>query len=87
MSDTLAVRIAQRGVLTLPKAIRERYGLEAGDALTILDLEGVLVLSPRDSEVDALSDRIVRRLTEQGESLESVLTLLREERERYGSAT
>ena len=85
MSDTITVRVAQRGVVTLPKSIREAYGLQPGDTLTLLDLGGVLLLSPRRSEVDALADRITQALIERGETLESMLRTLREERERYAS--
>jgi AbrB family looped-hinge helix DNA binding protein len=82
MNDTVTVLIAQRGVLTLPKAIRERYNLRPGDRFTLLDLGGVFVLSPQGSEIDALADRITRALTERGETLETMLQALREERER-----
>ena len=85
MSDTITVRVSQRGVVTLPRSIREAYGLQPGDTLTLLDLGGVLLLSPRRSEVDALADRITQALTERGETLESMLHTLREERERYAS--
>jgi AbrB family looped-hinge helix DNA binding protein len=81
----MTVRVAQRGVVTLPKSIREVYGLQPGDTLTLLDLGGVLLLSPRRSEVDALADRITQALTERGETLESMVHTLREERERYAS--
>ena len=85
MSDTITVQVAQRGGVTLPKSIREAYGLQPGDTLTLLDLGGVLLLSPRRSEVDALAERITQTLTERGETLESMLHALREERERYAS--
>ena len=83
MSDTITVNVAQRGVVTLPKSIREAYGLRPGDTLTLLDLGGVLLLSPRRSEIDTLADRITQALTERDETLESMLHVLREERERY----
>jgi bifunctional DNA-binding transcriptional regulator/antitoxin component of YhaV-PrlF toxin-antitoxin module len=85
MSDTVTVRMAQRGVVTLPKALREGYNLRPGDDFTLLDLGGVFVLSPRRSEVDSLADRLTEALTEQGETLETMLQALREERERYAS--
>jgi AbrB family looped-hinge helix DNA binding protein len=80
MSDTITVQIAQRGGVTLPKSIREAYGLQPGDVLTLLDLGGVLLLSPRRSEIDALAERITQALTKRGETLESMLHALREER-------
>jgi bifunctional DNA-binding transcriptional regulator/antitoxin component of YhaV-PrlF toxin-antitoxin module len=70
--------------VTLPKSLRDAYGLEAGDLLTLLDLGGVFVLSPRQSEIDALADRITKSLEAKGETLESMLQVLREERENYG---
>jgi bifunctional DNA-binding transcriptional regulator/antitoxin component of YhaV-PrlF toxin-antitoxin module len=85
MTDTKVIRVAQRGVVTLPKSLREAYGLEAGDLLTLLDLGGVFVLSPRQSEIDALADRITKNLDTKGETLESMLHILREERENYGA--
>ena len=84
MSKTLTAQISQRGVLTLPKSLRDSYKLEPGDVVTVIDLGGAFVISPRRSEVDRLADEIGSALAERGESLESMLTTLREEREKYG---
>jgi len=81
MPGSMTVRVAQRGLVTLPKTIRDGYDLQPGDTLTLLDLDGVFVLSPRGSAVDSHADRIVRVLTERGETLESMLRALRDERE------
>ena len=78
------IRLSRRGVLTLPKPIREKYHLKEGDVLTLIDLDGVLLLSPRQSRIDALADRIARELQARGETLEGMLRALRQERERYG---
>jgi len=83
VTDTMVLRISSRGVVTLPKSLRQAYHLRPGDMLTLLDLGGVFVLSPRRSEVDALADRITQALIERGETLEDMLQALREERERY----
>jgi AbrB family looped-hinge helix DNA binding protein len=80
--STMTVRVAKRGLLTLPKALRDAYNIEPGDALTLLDLGGVFVLSPRLSEVDALAEPIANDLQARGETLESMLQALREEREK-----
>jgi AbrB family looped-hinge helix DNA binding protein len=82
--SSMTLHMAQRGLITIPKTLREAYGLQPGDALTLLDLGGVLVLSPKPSQVDELADRIAAELQAKGESLESMLQALREERERYG---
>jgi bifunctional DNA-binding transcriptional regulator/antitoxin component of YhaV-PrlF toxin-antitoxin module len=83
MSDTMTVQVAQRGLVTLPKVLREAYRIQEGDLLTLLDLGGVFVLSPRRSEIDGLADKLSDALVEQGETLESMLKALRETRERY----
>ena len=84
MNDAIALKMGQRGVLTLPKEIRESYKLEPGAELSLLDLGGVFVISPRRSEVDGLADRVAKSLADKGESLESMLMVVREEREKYG---
>ena len=82
MEDTITININRRGVLTLPKSIRNRYKLKPGDSLTLLDVDGVFVLSPLRSEIDLLADRISNSLIKKGETLDSMLRSLRKERER-----
>jgi bifunctional DNA-binding transcriptional regulator/antitoxin component of YhaV-PrlF toxin-antitoxin module len=84
MFDPIPLQLAQRGVITLPKALRDAYKLHSGDVLTLIDLGGVFVLSPRRSEVDRLADEIAGDLAQRGETLESMLLALREAREGYG---
>ncbi len=84
MGTSYTLQLGQRGVVTFPKEIRETHKLKPGDTITLVDLGGVFLLSPRVSEIDELSSRITRSLTEQGEDLESMLQVLRERRERYG---
>ena len=84
MGHPSSLTLGQRGVVTLPKSLREAYSLKPGDSLTLLDLDGLFVLSRRTSMIDELSAEITRSLTEQGESLESMLKALRERRESYG---
>jgi AbrB family looped-hinge helix DNA binding protein len=83
--STMTVRVAKRGLLTLPKALRDAYNIEPGDALTLLDLGGVFVLSPRLSEIDALAEPIAADLQARGETLASMLQALREEREKVAA--
>jgi AbrB family looped-hinge helix DNA binding protein len=82
MDNVLTIRVAKRGTVTLPKALRDRYQIKEGDSLTLLDLDGVFVVSRGRSRVDELADKIGYALREQGETLESMLTVLREERAR-----
>ncbi len=87
MSKTLTAQISQRGVVTLPKSLRESYKLKPGDVVNVIDLGGAFVICPRRSEVDRMADEISSALAKRGESLESMLTALREEREKYGQPT
>jgi bifunctional DNA-binding transcriptional regulator/antitoxin component of YhaV-PrlF toxin-antitoxin module len=82
--QSTTVQVAQRGLITLPKALRENYDIQPGDSLTLLDLGGVFVLSPRRSEVDAIADKLRTEWQGSGETLESMLQAVREERARYG---
>jgi AbrB family looped-hinge helix DNA binding protein len=83
MTTTRTVQIRGRGTLTLPARIRERYDLAEGDPLTLVDLDGAILLSPRTSVVDKLSAEIEYLMTESGLSLDQLLGGLREERARY----
>jgi len=84
MKTTLQIR--SKGTITLPSELRNKYGLEEGEVLNIIDLgNGSFLLSPRRSRVDELSDKIRVELESRGESLESMLTTLREVREEYGT--
>lgn len=81
--QTFTLQVAQRGLVTLPKAVRQAHNIQPGQQMTLLDLDGVFVLSPRPSQVDALADRIADELTGRGETLESMLQALREVRAEY----
>ena len=82
--SNMTLRVGQRGLITIPKALREAYGIQPGDALTLLDLGGTFVLSPKPAEIDTLADQIAAELQTEGETLESMLLALREERDRDG---
>ncbi len=81
MSATVQVR--KRGVLTLPAEVREKYGIREGDTFRLLDLDGILVLTPMVPMVPELVREIERVREEAGLSVEEMLTGLREQRERY----
>jgi len=81
---SVTLQVAQRGLITLPKSLREAYGIEPGDTLTLLDLDGIFVLSPKPSEVNVLADRLAAAWRAEGETLESMLQALREQRETHG---
>lgn len=77
------IQIRGRGTVTLPARIRERYDLADGDPLTLIDLDGAILLTPKVSVVDKLSSEIDYLRTQAGLSLEELLDGLREQRVRY----
>jgi AbrB family looped-hinge helix DNA binding protein len=83
MTKAQTVQIRARGTLTLPARIRERYDLADGDPLTLVDLDGAILLSPKTSVADKLSAEIQYLMMEAGLSLDELLGGLREERARY----
>lgn len=84
MNNTFQVQVVRRGIITLPKELREHNNIEEGDMLTLIDLgDGVVVISPRRSRVDELANKLAKEWQDSGESLESMLTTLREVRAEY----
>ncbi len=82
MQTTFQVQVVRRGVITLPKQVREVNRIHEGDILTMIDLgEGVFILSPRRSRVDEIADRLASQWRESGETLESMLNTLHQVRE------
>lgn len=81
--ETRVVHVRQRGTLTLPARWRERYAIEDGDALTLVDLDGVIVITPRQDVVGKLSREIERLRDDAGIPLEDLIAGVREERQRY----
>lgn len=84
MDNTFQIQVVRRGVITLPKELREQNQINEGDTLILIDLgNGIFVLSPRRSRVDEIADKLAKEWQESGETLESMLETLREVRAEY----
>ena len=81
--QSFTLHVAQRGLVTLPKELRQAHNIQPGQQMTLLDLDGVFVLSPQPSQVDALADRIADELAGRGETLASMLQALHEARAEH----
>jgi AbrB family looped-hinge helix DNA binding protein len=79
----MTVRVRDKGAVTLPAALRTRYGLQAGDRLSVLDLDGLLLLAPRKSHVEEMAAKIEALREEVGLSESDLLAGLEEQHERY----
>jgi AbrB family looped-hinge helix DNA binding protein len=84
MNRSFQVQVVRRGIITLPKELREQNNIEEGDMLTLIDLgDGVVVMSSRRSRVDEISNKLATELQDSGETLETMLATLREVRADY----
>jgi bifunctional DNA-binding transcriptional regulator/antitoxin component of YhaV-PrlF toxin-antitoxin module len=81
--ESRLLQLRGRGTLTLPARIRERYALDEGDPITLVDLDGALLLSPRVSVTGKLAAEIEYLRTEAGLNLEDLLAGVREQRATY----
>lgn len=77
------IQIRQRGTLTLPAELREKYRIEIGDTVRIVDLDGILVLTPMSPVVTELAREIERARLDAGLSVDELLAALREQRTVY----
>ena len=75
MDTTIQVR--SRGTITLPAELREKYGIDSGSILHLVDLDGLFVLTPMATMVPELAREIERIRLEMGLSTEVLLLSLR----------
>lgn len=77
------VQIRNRGVLTIPAELREKYEIRAGDTFRIVDLDGTFVLTPLVPMVPGLVRGIEYIRKEAGLNVDDLLVSLREQRLKY----
>lgn len=75
---TPAVRVQEKGQVTIPKEIRERLGLEKGDLVTFVETEQGVMIKPAEIVMSAALDEIGEALKEKGLSLEELMERGRE---------
>jgi bifunctional DNA-binding transcriptional regulator/antitoxin component of YhaV-PrlF toxin-antitoxin module len=81
----LTVQVRERGVITLPAELREKYNIESGKIFRLVDLDGIFVFVPMVPMVPELANEIERIRLEAGLSIDELLSELREQREKYNS--
>ncbi len=77
------VQVRQRGNVTLPVDIRKRYNVQDGDTYRLIDVDGILILTPMSPMLPELAREIERARVEAGLSMEEMLQGLREQRAQY----
>lgn len=85
MKTSYKVQVGRRGVITFPKELRDQNNITDGEILNLIELSNnVFVISRRRSRVDEVANKLAQEWRDSGESLESLLTTLREVRADYG---
>ena len=80
MTETTTVQLRPSGTLTLPRAVREKYGLADGDAVEVVDLDGVLLLVPKELAVLRLAGEMEKLRRKARVSLKALGGPAREDR-------
>lgn len=84
MKTSYKVQVGRRGVITFPKELRDQNNITDGEILNLIELSNnVIVISRRRSRVDEVANKLAQEWRDSGESLESLLTSLREVRAEY----
>jgi bifunctional DNA-binding transcriptional regulator/antitoxin component of YhaV-PrlF toxin-antitoxin module len=84
MNPTYRVQVGRRGVITFPKELRDQKNILDGEILNLIELsDNVFVISRQRSQVDEIANRLANEWQDSGESLESMLSTLREVRAEY----
>ncbi len=81
MMQTYTIQMRERGQLTLPRKIRTRLALDAGDTLTLVQVDDIILLSPKQPLIPKLAREFGRQMDEAGVTLADLLQGLEEERE------
>jgi bifunctional DNA-binding transcriptional regulator/antitoxin component of YhaV-PrlF toxin-antitoxin module len=79
----LTIQVRERGVVTLPAELREKYHIENGKIFHLVDMDGIFVFVPMMPMAPELANEIERIRLEAGLSVEDLLDGLRKQRERY----
>ena len=80
MQTAFTVRVRERGQITLPQSVRNSLAVDTGDTLNLVQIDDILLLSPRQTMIPKLSQEFTELMHEEGVSLAELLQGLEEER-------
>lgn len=70
---TPVVKVQEKGQVTIPLQIREKWGLKKGDLVTFVETEQGVIIKPAEIVASEALDEIGRALREKGLSLEALI--------------
>lgn len=68
-----AVRVQEKGQVTIPKEIREKLDLKKGDLVTFVETEAGIVIQPAEIVISTALDEIGKALREEGLNLDELV--------------
>ncbi|MEM8859592.1 MAG: AbrB/MazE/SpoVT family DNA-binding domain-containing protein [Chloroflexota bacterium] len=80
--NTYPIKLRERGQLTIPQAVREQLATKKGDLMTLVQIDDLIILTPKTLKLPALADKFSQMMEEEGVSLADLLEGLAEERQR-----
>lgn len=80
MQTAFTVRVRERGQITLPQSVRNSLAVDTGDTLNLVQIDDILLLSPRQTMIPRLSQEFTELMQEEGVTLAELLQGLEEER-------
>jgi AbrB family looped-hinge helix DNA binding protein len=80
ITQTHTIRLRERGQVTIPRAVREELAAREGDVLTLVQIGDLVLLTPRQSRVPALTEQFTAEMEKGEVSLSQLLQGLAEER-------
>jgi AbrB family looped-hinge helix DNA binding protein len=84
LNPTYRLQVGRRGVITFPKALRDRNNITEGEILNIIELsEDVFVISRERPQIDEIANKLAQEWQASDQTLESMLATLREVRTEY----
>ena len=80
--NTYPVKIRQRGQLTIPQSVREKWSTQNGDVITLVQFDEFVILAPTTLKTPSLARQFSQIMDEEGVSLADLLEGLEEERKK-----
>jgi bifunctional DNA-binding transcriptional regulator/antitoxin component of YhaV-PrlF toxin-antitoxin module len=71
--ETPEIELRERGLLTLPKSLRDALRLEPGEMLRAAKVGNAIILTPQRMDLDALRQQMRRLMKKHGVTAEDLL--------------
>lgn len=79
-TQTFTVRLRERGQVTIPQAVRDKLTAAEGDMLTLVQIDDLLLLTPRQLRLPTLTERFTAEMEKGDVTLADLLEGLAAER-------